>query len=343
MSRAVEIALQVALWLAIAALGAWLFHRWRTRSIDDTIGPPEKLSITALLLLLAWAGIGLGPFAPFVIVFCAVILSLTWTGDISEFISTKFLGMTHGGGDHTPRAHYSLAQGKRARGRTAEAIAEVQTQLAQFPEDFEGRMLLAAIHAEDRRDLATAQEIVHDLLAKPDHSPNNIAIALNTLADWQLKYAKDNVAAAASFRGIIERSPDSAVALRAAQRLARLDPAADPNEAADTGSFLSDCIKQLARHPLDNATREQLARAYFERHGDLATAQAELENLIATPHQASKDIARWLQWLADWQAHEGDEASSQATLERIIGLFPNSALADEAQLKLTRRGHRERT
>lgn len=341
MKRAAEIALLVVIWLAIAAIGAWLFNRWRKRSIDDSNGPPEKLAITGLMVLLAWAGLSLGPFAPFVVVFCAVILSLTWTGDISEFISAKFLGMTHGGGDHTPHPHYSLAQGKRARGQTAAAIAEVQTQLAQFPNDFEGRMLLAAIHAEDRRDLAAAHEIVHDLLAKPDHSPNNIAIALNTLADWQLKYAKDTAAAAASFRGIIERCPDSLAAFRAAQRLARLDPAADPDEAADAGTFLSDCIKQLTRHPLDNATREQFARAYFERHSDLTTAQAELEKLIATPHQMPKDIARWLQWLADWQAHEGDDAASRGTLGRIIGLFPNTALADEAQIKLTRRGHRE--
>ncbi len=342
MKRVAEIALLIVIWLAIAALGAWLFNRWRKRSIDDTIGPPEKLAITGLMVLLAWAGLRLGPFAPFVIVLCAVILSWTWTGDISEFISSKFLGMTHGGGDHTPRAHYSLAQGKRARGQTAAAIEEVQAQLAQFPKDFEGRMLLATIHAEDRRDLAAAQEIIHDLLPQLDRTTNNIAIALNTLADWQMKYANDNAAAAASLRGIIERCPDSLAALRAAQRLARLDPAADPDENADTGVFLSDCLKQLARHPLDNATREQLARAYYERHHNLETAQAELEKLIATPHQAAKDIARWMQWLADWQAQEGDAEASRATLNRIIGLFPNTALADEAQIKLTRRGHRER-
>ena len=342
MKRAAEIALLVVIWLAIAAIGAWLFNRWRKRSIDDSNGPPEKLAITGLMVLLAWAGLSLGPFAPFVIVFCAVILSLTWTGDISDFISGKFLGLTHGGGDHTPTPHYSLAEGKRARGRTDEAIAEVLAQLAQFPDDFKGLMLLATIHAEDRRDLATAQEIIHDLLPRLDRTTNTIAIALNTLADWQMKYAKDNAAAAASLRGIIERCPDSLAAFRAAQRLARLDPAADPDETADTGVFLSDCLKQLARHPLDNATRQQLARAYYERHHDLEAAQTELEKLIHAPHQSAKEIARWMQWLADWQLREGNENASRATLEEIKAMFPNTAQADEAQMKLTRRGHRER-
>ncbi len=342
MKRVAEIALLILIWLAIAAIGTWLFNRWRKRTIGDSIGPREKLAITGLLVLVPWAGLSLGSFAVFVINLCALILLMTCTDFIFGFISTQFLGMTHGGGDQTSCGHYSLAQGKRARGQTAAAIEEVQAQLAQFPKDFEGRMLLATIHAEDRRDLAAAQEIIHDLLPQLDRRTNNIAIALNTLADWQMKYAKDNAAAAASLRGIIDHCPDSLAALRTAQRLARLEPAADPDENADTGVFLSDCLKQLARHPLDNVTREQLARAYYERHHNLEAAQAELEKLIATPHQGAKDIARWLQRLAEWQSREGDIEASRATLERIKSLFPNTAQADEAQLQLTRRGHRER-
>jgi thioredoxin-like negative regulator of GroEL len=338
MSRAGDIALQVVLWLAIAAIGAWLLHRWRKRSIDDAIGAPEKLAITLLMLLLAWAGIRLGPFAPFVVVLCAVILSLTWTGGIAEFICSRFLGMTHGGGDHTPRPLYSLAQGKRARGQTAAAIAEVEAQLAQFPDDFEGRMLLATIHAEDRRNLDAAQEILHEWIARPRCTPSQTASALTTLADWQLKYRQNPAGAAASFRRIMECYPDSSLAMRAAQRLARLEPAAELDETADPGTFLSDCLKQLARHPLDNATREQLARAYYERHGDLDTAQAELEKLIATPHQTPKDIARWLQCLSEWQLREGNATAARATLERILALFPKSVQADEALTKITRLG-----
>ena len=52
--------------------------------------------------------------------------------------------------------------------------------------------------------------------------PGNVALALNSLADWHLKYGQDREAARQDLEKIIELFPDSEMSARAAQRIAHL-------------------------------------------------------------------------------------------------------------------------
>jgi DICT domain-containing protein len=94
-------------------------------------------------------------------------------------------------------------------------------------------------------------------------------------------------------------------------------------------------VDHLTMHPLDNEAREKLALIYADHYQRLDLAADQLEQLIATPNQPGKEIARWLNLLADLQIKHGlDIEAVQNTLQRILDLFPGLAAAQLAQQRL---------
>ena len=134
----------------------------------------------------------------------------------------------------------------------------------------------------------------------------------------------------------MQRFPGTGVELRVAQRVARLDNIFDDNDSRDTGVLVSECLKHLERHPLDNNTREVLARIYHGRYGRPDLAEGELMRLINQPYQSKKDVAMWLNLSANWYEKAGDLERARKCLESIIERMPNTAQADRSQERLSR-------
>ena len=63
-----------------------------------------------------------------------------------------------------PKPYYSIAQARRQRREFLQAVVAVREQLAKFPNDFEGVMLLADIQAEDLQDLPVGGNHVEPFL-----------------------------------------------------------------------------------------------------------------------------------------------------------------------------------
>src|SRR6185295_8930700 len=115
-----------------------------------------------------------------------------------------------------------IAEAKRKRGQYTEAIAEIRKQLARFPTDLTGQLMIAEIQAQDLNDLPGAEVTIHRLCDQPGHAPRNVAHALSTLADWHLKYELDRDAAQLDLQQIIGRFPETELSLAAEQRIAHL-------------------------------------------------------------------------------------------------------------------------
>ena len=244
--------------------------------------------------------------------------------------------MTGEGEEVDPKPVYSAAETKRRRGDPQGAIAEIKDQLSRFPGDFEGQMLIAEIQVETLKEFPAAAATLRTIFAQDHHAIGQLTRAMNTLADWQLKYAEDKDAARATLRGIMQRFPNTGAELLTAQRLARMDAFIEYNDARDAGQVVSDCLKQLEQHPLDNDTREKLACVYFERYDQPKQAWTELNALIQRPFQQSRDVCRWLNMAADWHVKLGNIAGARGALQQIIALFPNTALAETAASRLTK-------
>lgn len=293
-----------------------------------------------------------------------IIMSLVWAPQIAGLIAKPITSAIDGGDQELePAPLYSIALSKRMNGRYEEALQEVRAQLERFPEDFEGLMLSAAIYAENLNDLPRAELIIQRILNRPSTPPNHLAGALNSLADWQLRHAQDPVAARESLEQIIQRLPDTPMAAGAQQRIAHLadqktllegydrptvnlppgvdriglrertqdliKPEASPAETA------SKLLEQLSLHPQDNEARERLARVYAEGYQRPDMAIAELEELVARPHQPTKQVVQWLHQIADWQIKlQNDLEAASATLQRVIDRFPNLAAAETARSRL---------
>ncbi len=186
------------------------------------------------------------------------------------------------------------------------------------------------------------------------------------MADWHLKMTVDVDAARAALQKIVARFPDTEISLRAEQRLAQLGetekillaqhdrqamdvPAGVTNlglldstawlrpRAIEPGKLAAVHVKHLAQHPHDAEVREKLATIYARDFRRLDLATLELNQLINEPKHRPKQIAGWLNLLANFQVELGAEpAEVIATLEKIVEKFPDSSLSEITQRRLAR-------
>ncbi len=353
--------------LVAAALIAGAIHALRkTESPGRLI---FKWALTAAsLVLFRWVLVPLALAQPFIgiplIAGWGVALAFLWREELGEFFARPLTSLYDGGRERVePRPFYSIAQARRKQGRYAEAIAEVEKQLEKFPGDFEGQMLLATIQAEDLKDLPAAEQTLLRLCEQPQHPPHQLAFALNTLADWQLKFAQDRDAARATLQRIVERWPNTELAILAAQRIAHLthpegtrragtpipvthaaqDIGLMPSSkhlqppAPDPARLAAEYVAHLQVHPDDSEVREKLAVLYADHYHRLDLATLELNQLIEQPNQPARLVVHWLNLLADLQLRHGADLDTvRDTLLRIIERYPHLAAADQARNRIDR-------
>jgi len=367
MSHTLLLVVNVSLSLLGLGFLVWLSIRTLQRS-----GEPMKLvwkwavTIPFVAFCLFFAA-HIGPFGPFLIVLMAVVLSFMWTPHISEMLFSPLTNLFDGG--HEPperKPYYSIAMTKRNRGKPHEAVAEVRRQLAQFPNDFEGVMLLARIQAEDLADLAGAENTLNHFCERPEAPMKLVAAGLTQLADWHMKIAADVEAARTALQKIVARFPGTEISLQAEQRIAHLvetekmilarhdgqdivvpegvknigllDSTAflKPQE-VEPGKLAAAHVKHLEAHPHDTEVREKLAAIYANDFKRLDLATMELAQLINEPKHKPKQVAQWLNLLANYQIELGaDLETVQATLEKIVERFPGLPVAEIAQRRLAR-------
>jgi TolA-binding protein len=354
--------------LLIGAI-AW---RWMKGSKDDPGWLITKWLISLAVIALAVFGIVpvvmqggyVGAFSIVFIAACGVVLAVIWTPNITAFLAKPFGDLIDGGDTAPePEALYSIAIAHRKRGRFPEAITEVRKQLDRFPNDVTGQMLLAEIQAEDLKDLEAAQLTVERFVAQEGHAPKNIAYALNALADWQIKYARDVEGARQTLGRIEGLFPESEEALLAAQRLSHmsdadylvnrgnraaivLKPGAEnlglvkdyapwkpPEE--DKGQLAQKYVAHLEKYPADMETREKLAMLYAEHYGRVDYALDQIEQMIHQPGQPMKQVARCLNLLADVHINfAGNVEAAREALERVIEMYPKYAVAENARQRI---------
>jgi len=374
MSRILEIIGNVVMFGFLLGFVGWIFWRALQRSTD----PPQlifKWILTAVALCLLFTvavpgfrhGASDAVFGLVLTLIFGLAMTVVWRHSITDIVADRLASLYDGGTEPPePKPYYSVAQAKRKLNRPLEAIIAIREQLAKFPNDYEGIMLLAAIQAEDTKDLASAGMTLNHFCDQPNPPPKQFAAAMNQLADWHLKLAQDVDSARAALEKIIARFPDTEMSLLAAQRIAHLggtekqmlasldrQPKAVPEgvksaglldsmrslapSETDPGKLAADFVKHLEQHPLDTEAREKLAVIYADHYQRLDLATGELNQLIETPNQPGKRVAHWLNLLADLQVRLGaDYPTVRGTLERIVEQFPNLAAGEMARTRLGR-------
>jgi len=367
---------KILYWGAVAALIGWGLWLWLKRSKD-----PAHLAIKWLLTIPAivsfyylyhYLDTAIAESAGYGAAFLSVIwtavtglyMAILWRGSIAQTIAKPFGDIYDGGNQEAdPEAFYSIPNSKRRKGDYAGAVADVRKQLEKFPTDFTGQMLLAELHAENLNDLDAAQIIIQKFCQQPNHAPRNIAYALNTLADWQLKYALDRDAAREALEKIVQMLPESEFSLLAQQRIGHLTSKeqltashdrpriAIPKGVDNIGLLESsahlapagpdeskraeELTAHLVQHPQDTDAREQLAVIYADHYKRLDLATDQLIQLIDQPNQPARNVVRWLNKLADLQVRHGCAYDIIAqTLSQIIERYPNQPAADLARNRI---------
>jgi hypothetical protein len=290
----------------------------------------------------------------------AMFYVILWGGEVAEMLSNMFTSGMESGGKIDKKARLSKVEGLRKQGRYEEALDEAHAQLKKFKHDFDCYMLIASIQAEDMDQLPVAASLLEGVVArKRKVSKQQMIYALNTLADWHLKYGKDPDAAVECLEQVVEKAYGSKAAISAEQRIAKMVDR-ETLEASDQpkGKVLPEYerdiglkggtvqikraqldpeeqaeqfIAQLNEHPNDWDTREQLALIYLEHYQNLACAIDELEKLIGARGATKDDCCRWLHMMADWQSRVArDPDAARLTLDRIIRRYPGTSHAQQA-------------
>jgi hypothetical protein len=373
MGRIVVIIANIALWAFLAGVAGWLF--WRAfRKSGEPLVLAIKWAVTApifyLIIKVAIPNFGAGGANAifgglFVMLFCGIVLAILWVGSIADMVAKPF-GALFDGGDTPPepRPYYSIAIAKRKRNKPLEAVIAIREQLAKFPNDYEGINLLAGIQAEDLKDLPAAEATVNHFCEWDKAPPQQVAAALTQLADWHLKFFQDAFSAQTAMQRIVEKYPDTDLALVAKQRIAHLEGSEKNLLAArerqpmvvregvknvgllDSSAHLAPAeippeqqaaqyVEHLKSHPDDTEARERLAILYAKHFQRLDMATVELAQMINEPNHPPKRTAHWLNLLADLQVHGGaDYETARETLEQVIARFPDYAIAELARSRL---------
>lgn len=368
MSRAFDIISLVISIAGIVALFWFGFERSTNRPVLIV-----KWLVTVPVILLFWkvaipefARGGLDAlFGLAVACFGGFVMVVLWVGSITDLLA-KPLASLYDGGDTPPepKPYYSIALAKRKRSKPVESVVAIREQLAKFPNDYEGIMLLASIQAEDLKDLPSAEMTVNHFCEWDKAPPKQVAAALTQMADWHLKLAQDAHSAAMALERIAEKYPETDMAVVAKQRIAHLRGTQDnllaaydrrpvfvpegvknvglldssahlAPEETPPGELAAAYVKQLEEHPDDTEAREKLAIIYARHFKRLDLATVELEQMIGAPNHHYKRVAHWLNLLTDLQVHGGaDYETARATLERIINRFPDFGIAEVARNRL---------
>jgi outer membrane protein assembly factor BamD (BamD/ComL family) len=351
--------------LLIGGGGGWLIFRALKRSDDPSLLLSKWLAtffIIGVMLYLTRGNIGISDVLVGAV--GGLMLTIIWRYSIASVFAKPFTALYDGGDlPADPRPFYSVAHAKRKRGHYNDAAAEVRKQLGRFPTDFEGQLLLAEIQAEDLNDLEAAALTISQICGQPDHAPRNIATALNTLADWHLKYRQDRDAAQHALEQVAAMYPGSEFALLAAQRIGHLattEQMLEPHDRkpihvpegikyvglmqssehlapqeADPVKLAAEYVQHLEQHPFDTEAREKLAIIYADHYQRLDLAADQLDQLIETPNQPARSVVHWLNLMADLQVrHNVDYETVYQTLQRIVDRYPNQPAADLARNRM---------
>jgi len=363
---------EAAITVAAAVAIIWCLILW-VKSVREPKAMVIRLGFTVVVMVImfrtAIPALRSGGYGAIGGIFFTVafgwILAIIWVPAITGVVGRTFGSLYDGGGQEVePKPYYSIFRAKRQKGKHYEALAEIRKQLDKFPKDFEGQMLLAELQAENLNDLPGAALTIERACTQPGQAPRNISYALNQLADWHLGLTKDRDAAKLSLERIMELLPDSDLALRAAQRIGHLadnemllaphdrqrvevkkgvqNPGLHRNENGrlqapeiDQEKLAAEYTAHLEQHPHDTFVREKLAVIYAKHYHRLDLALDQFEQLVQQPNHVAKQVAHWLNLMADLQVQEGAaEEQVRATLQRIMDLFPESAAAQNAQRRL---------
>jgi hypothetical protein len=213
------------------------------------------------------------------------------------------------------------------------------------------------LYATRFNDLAAAEKTISDLCDDPNTTPSQLSIALNRLADWELKIGEDPAAARRVLEMISRRLPGTHLERMARQRISGLPasreellrqrdsktvrihsgPEVETKPVAEefARTMAKNCVDQLNRNPDNVAAREQFARLLAESLREPAIAVEQLGLLLAMSNHPLEKRAEWLLLMAQWQAKLlQDFPGAEQTLKRVIQQMPESSHAFEAQRQI---------
>jgi hypothetical protein len=211
---AVGVAFIITTWWAAVSM-AWLAWHNGARAPDRRL--LFNTIIVALLVGLPVAGL---------------IVAIFEQAGLGLALAVAFGAVVHGTRNLVPvklPPSYSRAQARIAFDRFNDAEWEIIKELESQENDFNGWMLLAELYATHFNDLPSAERTICELCDDPNTDFSQVAVALNRLADWQVK-ADRKANARWALEQICRKMPGTHMAKMAEARIRRLDESPEEDQ-----------------------------------------------------------------------------------------------------------------
>ncbi len=371
-----EMFINILIGIGLLSFTGWLVWKGVKASIARS-EEPAALGlkwVISIVLISAWVfalsklikeGPGVVIMVPITVVIF-FILGVIWTPTLAKSLISPLTNAFDGGNvEADPVPFYAIAEAKRKRGFYDESISEVRKQLAKFPHDMQGHLMLAELFSEHKEDVNGAIELLEQFFEANELGPVNGAFVLNRLADLQLKFKKDPEKARSYIQRIQAEYPDTDQVDKALQRIAHLqdekflttrheekkfavkksnlklglaqDPSVVQAPADDVDAQAHQMVAHLEQHPNDTEVRERLAWIYAEHYGKIDWAIDQLKQLTQLEHQSVSKMARWYHQIADiYCRFSGSSEAARFALEEFIERFPDSGHSERARTRLKR-------
>jgi len=378
----------IAMGVIVAGLIVYLFSWFRReqkadREVDLSLG--FKLGFTGILLIVLFRYLipifSQGPSLAAIgglLILVAVLLCLTmiWARPVIGWLISPLTGILDGGNEVAERVPLmGPILNARSFRNADKALGLIDIELEDFPADFQLNFLKAEILAEDKKDVAAAEQWLRTMDESLELSEGQLCSCWNALAGWYLSVAKDVVQTRRVLEEIADSFPNTLFSEKARTKISRLPteeamansesraPVAITHHVRDLGltsmarsgpdptrDRAEDREVEIARleteveiNPRDTDARVRLAFLYITFYHDFDLAKGQYDFLLSRPHLSRGEKVKLLDCFAAMQAKGGCTADEIGeTLQKIIDLDPRGGAAELARQEMIRIGYRGR-
>lgn len=179
-----EMFINILIGAGLLAFFGWLAWKILSRTFERSEDPGRLIAnwVATITIIITWAfiirgllkagGLALAFGGPILTAAFSIVIGIIWAPSWGRVLANPLASLYDGGTKTAePAPFYAIAEAKRKRGLYDVSISEVRKQLAKFPNDLKGHLMLSELLSEHKDDVDGAIELLEQYFAESEPGP----------------------------------------------------------------------------------------------------------------------------------------------------------------------------